>query len=196
AEVLDVANAVIDGTDAIMLSAETAVGKHPSRVIEAADRVCLGAERHSDESSDTNLLNVRFQRIDQAIAMAATFLSSHVSVQAIVAFTESGSTALWLSRVESPVPVFALSPSAPSRRRMALYRNVYPVPHDPKGESMDPVIREGLKLLWKKGALEAGDRVILTMGESLGNQGGTNTMRLIKMGADGRPEHQTELDLR
>jgi len=196
AEVLDVANAVIDGSDAVMLSAETAVGKHPARVIEAADRVCLGAERHRDQSGDANLLNVRFQRIDQAIAMAATFLSTHVSVQAIVAFTESGSTALWLSRVQSPVPIFALSPSAHSRRRMALYRNVYPVAHDPKGDSMDSAVRQGLRSLWRKGAIVTGDRVILTMGESLGNQGGTNTMRLIKLGADGSPEHQTELDLR
>jgi pyruvate kinase len=139
---------------------------------------------------------VRFQRIDQAIAMAATFLSTHVSVQAIVAFTESGSTALWLSRVQSPVPIFALSPSAHSRRRMALYRNVYPVAHDPKGDSMDEAVRQGLRSLWRKGAIVTGDRVILTMGESLGNQGGTNTMRLIKLGADGSPEHQTELDLR
>jgi pyruvate kinase len=196
AEVLDVANAVIDGTDAVMLSAETAVGKHPAKVVEAADRVCLGAERHRDQSGDANLLNVRFQRIDQAIAMAATFLSTHVSVQAIVSFTESGSTALWLSRVQSPVPIFALSPLASSRRRMALYRNVYPVAHDPEGNSMEEAIRQGLKLLWKHGAIVTGDRVILTMGESLGNQGGTNTMRLIKLGADGLPEHQTELDLR
>jgi pyruvate kinase len=179
-----------------MLSAETAVGKHPALVIQAADRVCLGAERHREQTGDIGLLNVRFQRIDQAIAMAASFLSTHVSVQAIVAFTESGSTALWLSRVQSPVPIFALSPSARSRRRMALYRNVYPVAHDPQGDAMDPVLMEGLRLLWRQGAIAAGDRVILTMGQNLGNQGGTNTMRLIKLGADGVPEHQTELDLR
>lgn len=196
AEVLDVANAVIDGSDAVMLSAETAVGKHPELVIQAADRVCLGAERHREQTGDVNLLNVRFQRIDQAIAMASTFLSTHVSVQAIVAFTESGSTALWLSRVQSPVPIFALSPSAHSRRRMALYRNVYPVANDPEGDSMEDVIPQGLNLLWSKGAIRAGDRVILTMGERIGNQGGTNTMRLIKLGADGEPEPQTELDLR
>lgn len=196
AEVLDVANAVIDGTDAVMLSAETAVGKHPALVIEAADRVCLGAERHREQSGKIDLLNVRFQRIDQAIAMAATFLSTNVSVQAIVAFTESGSTALWLSRVQSPVPIFALSPSARSRRRMALYRNVYPVAHDAGDGTMDSIIRESLKMLWDHGAIKAGDRVILTMGESAGNQGGTNTMRLIKLGGDGHPEHQTELDLR
>lgn len=196
AEVLDVANAVIDGSDAVMLSAETAVGKHPAIVVQAADRVCLGAERHREQTGEIDLLNVRFQRIDQAIAMATSFLSTHVSVQAIVAFTESGSTALWLSRVQSPVPIFALSHSARSRRRMALYRNVYPVAHEPGAESMDSMVTESLKMLWSHGEIEAGDRVILTMGERMGNQGGTNTMRLIKLGADGLPEHQTELDLR
>lgn len=196
AEVLDVANAVIDGTDAVMLSEETAVGKHPAMVIEAVDRVCLGAERHKDLDDDVNLLNVRYQRIDQAIAMAATFLSANVSVQAIVAFTESGSTALWLSRVQSPVPIFALSPNAASRRRMALYRNVIPVAHVPVGDSMAPVVSEALKLLWDNDAIRAGDRVILTMGENQGSQGGTNTMRLIRIGPDGQPESQAELDLR
>ncbi len=196
AEVLDVANAVIDGTDAVMLSEETAVGKHPTTVIEAVDRICLGAERHREETGDIKQLNVRFQRIDQAIAMAATFLSTNVSVQAIVAFTESGSTALWLSRVQSPVPIFALSPCASSRRRMALYRNVIPVAHVPQAESMDMVVTEALKLLWKNHAISAGDRIILTMGERQGDQGGTNTMRLVKVGPEGRAEHQAELDMR
>lgn len=194
AEVLDVANAVIDGTDAVMLSEETAVGKHPTMVVEAVDRVCLGAERHQDLDKNTNLLNVRFQRIDQAIAMAATFLSTNVSVQAIVAFTESGSTALWLSRVQLPVPIFALSPKAASRRRMALYRNVVPVAHVPESESMEPVVQEALKLLWDHDAIRAGDRVILTMGANQGNQGGTNTMKLIRIGPDGQPESQADLD--
>jgi pyruvate kinase len=196
AEVLDVANAVIDGTDAVMLSEETATGKHPARVVEAMDRVCLGAERHRELTGDIKQLNVQFQRIDQAIAMAATFLSTNVSVQAIVSFTESGSTAKWLSRVQSPVPIFALSPKARSRRRMALYRNVYPVAHNPKADMMEPSISEGLKVLWRAGAIVAGDRVIVTMGENLGGQGGTNTMRLIKLGAEGLPENQAELDLR
>ena len=127
AEVLDVANAVIDGTDAVMLSAETAVGKHPVTVVEAMHRVILGAERHHDKHQDIQQLNVRFERIDQAIAMATMFMATNVSVQAIVALTESGSTAQWLSRVRTSVPIFALSPLASSRRRMTLYRGVYPV---------------------------------------------------------------------
>jgi pyruvate kinase len=196
AEVLDVANAVLDGSDAVMLSAETAVGRHPVRVVEAMHRVCIGAESHSESEGDIDQLNVRFQRIDQAIAMAAMFLATHVSVQAILALTESGRTAQWLSRVQSSVPIYASSPNEGSRRKMALYRNVYPIAHQLTGTQTEPIIREGLKTLLELGHVEAGDRIIVTMGDQLGNRGGTNTMRLIKLGADGYPEHQSELDLR
>ncbi|MDT8319085.1 MAG: pyruvate kinase [Xanthomonadales bacterium] len=195
AEVLDVANAVIDGTDAIMLSAETAIGKHPVKVVEAVNRICLGAERHFDLEGDITQLNVRFQRIDQAIAMAAMFMATNVSVQAILALTESGSTAQWLSRVPSSVPIYGLSPNASSRRRMALFRNVYAVLHVPHEEDMNAAAQEALQALWRRGFVKAGDRVILTMGDKTGDEGGTNTLRLIKVGADGNCEHQSELDL-
>ena len=191
---LDVANAVIDGTDAVMLSAETAVGRHPVKVIEAMDRICLGAERHSDREGDRKLLNVRFQRIDQAIAMATMFMASSVSVQAIVALTESGSTAQWLSRVRSSVPIFALSPVAASRRRMALYRDVYPIAHDFDSDDVEVALEEGIQLLVKKGYIKAGDRIILTMGEYTGNEGGTNTMRLVQVGADGYSDFRQALE--
>ncbi|MEJ8569739.1 pyruvate kinase [Wenzhouxiangellaceae bacterium CH-27] len=195
AEVLDVANAVIDGSDAVMLSAETAVGKHPATVVKAMNRICLGAERHFDRVGESARLNVRFQRIDQAIAMAAMFMAKHVSVQAIVALTESGSTAQWLSRVQSSVPIFALSPNVASRRRMALFRNVYPVAHQPDGQDMDQVIGEVLNLLYRKRHVRTGDRVIVTLGDHLGDQGGTNTLRLLQIGAEGAAENQSELEL-
>ncbi len=195
AEVLDVANAVIDGSDAVMLSAETAVGKHPAKVVTAMHRICLGAEGHFDRVGVSLQLNVRFQRIDQAIAMAAMFMAKNVSVQAIVALTESGSTAQWLSRVQSSVPIFALSPNIASRRRMALFRNVYPVAHNPVGEDMDQVVQDVLRLLFRKQYVHAGDRVIVTMGDTLGNEGGTNTLRLLQLGSDGFVENQSELDL-
>lgn len=188
AEVLDVANAVIDGTDAVMLSAETAVGKHPVKVIEAVDRICRGAERHFDRVGDITHLNVRFQRIDQAIAMAAMFMATNVSVQAILALTESGSTAQWLSRVQASVPIYALSPEPRSRRKMALFRNVYPVPHEPKGDNIEDVIEAALQILWEIDAVSEGDRVIITMGHRLGSQGGTNSLRLITMGSGGHSE--------
>jgi pyruvate kinase len=138
---------------------------------------------------------VRFHRIDQAIAMAAMFMARNVSVQAIVALTESGSTAQWLSRVQSSVPIFALSPNVASRRRMALFRDVYPVAHQPAGEDMDAAIAEVLSLLYRKGHVRSGDRVIVTMGERLGHQGGTNTLRLLQIGAEGNAENQSELAL-
>jgi pyruvate kinase len=195
AEVLDVANAVIDGTDAVMLSAETAVGKHPVKVIEAMHRVCVGAERHCDDFEDIKQLNARFQRIDQAIAMAAMFMATHVQVHAIIALTESGSTAQWLSRVRTSVPIFALSPLASSRRLMALYRDVYPIAHVQKWDDIDQAVAEAISNLVEKGFLGPGDRVIVTMGDALGKEGGTNTLRLVQVGADGQADHQTELDL-
>jgi pyruvate kinase len=195
AEVLDVANAILDGSDAVMLSAETAVGKHPVKVVQAMHRICLGAERHYDRSGQVSNLNVRFERIDQAIAMAAMFMARNVSVQAIVALTESGSTAQWLSRVQSSVPIFALSPSVASRRRMALFRDVYPVAHEPVGVDIEKAIQDVLQILWRKGHVKGGDRLIVTMGEMLGDQGGTNTLRLIQLSPQGYIENQAELDL-
>jgi len=195
AEVLDVANAVIDGTDAVMLSAETAVGKYPVRVIEAMNRICLGAERHFELEGAVNQLNVRYQRIDQAIAMAAMFMATSVSVQAIVALTESGSTAQWLSRVRSAVPIYAFSPTASSRRRMAIFRDVYPVHLDSRSADTDQVIHEALQKLWRIGAVAAGDRVIVTMGDQAGKSGGTNTLRLIRLDSEGGSVSETKLDL-
>jgi pyruvate kinase len=184
AEVLDVANAVMDGSDGVMLSAETATGRHPAKVVEAMHRICLGAERHFDREGVSAPLTVRFQKIDQAIAMAAMYMAKNVSVQAIVALTESGSTAQWLSRVQSSVPIFALSPNVASRRRMAMYRDVYPVAHQPQGDDLNLIVEELLKLLKNKGLIKAGDRVIVTMGDKTGNQGGTNALRFVELGPD------------
>jgi len=195
AEVLDVANAVIDGTDAVMLSAETAVGKHPVKVIEAMNRICLGAERHSDREEEVGELVVRFNRIDQAIAMAAMFMATHVPIKAIIALTESGSTAQWLSRVQAAVPIYALSPNESSRRRMALFRNVSTAHHDPKGDDIEAIIEGALQILWKIGAVAEGDRVILTMGHKMNNEGGTNTLRLLQIDGQGRVDGRTELNL-
>jgi pyruvate kinase len=194
AEVLDVANSVFDGTDAVMLSAETAVGRHPQTVVEAMNRICLGAERHDDTRVNTAQLNVQFQRIDQAIAMAAMYMATNVSVQAIVALTESGSTAQWLSRVRSGVPIFALSPLRDTLRRMALYRGVYPVAHDIPSTDVEVTLSEGVGLLMKQGHIKVGDRIILTMGQHTHNEGGTNSLRLVQVGEDGYLENNPSLD--
>ncbi|MBT8060812.1 MAG: pyruvate kinase [Gammaproteobacteria bacterium] len=185
AEVLDVANAVLDGTDAVMLSAETAVGKHPVKVIESLNRICLGAERHFEREGDVTHLNVRFERIDQAIAMAAMFMATNVSVQAIVALTESGSTAQWLSRVQTSVPIFAFSTNSSSRRKMALFRDVFPVKQSSTSDDADEVVAEALRTLLAHGAIKENDRIIVTMGDEMCQSGGTNTLRFIKLDAAG-----------
>jgi len=195
AEVLDVANSVFDGTDAVMLSAETAVGRHPQTVVEAMDRICVGAEKHNETRLGCDNLNVQFQRIDQAIAMAAMFMANNVSVQAIVALTESGSTAQWLSRVRTAVPIFALSTQRSSLRRMALYRGVYPVAHDFQGTDVEESLLEGIRLLLQQGYIKVGDRIIMTMGEHTRNEGGTNSLRLVQVGADGYLEYNPSLDI-
>jgi pyruvate kinase len=189
AEVLDVANAVLDGTDAVMLSAETAVGRHPVKVIEAMNRICLGAERHFEAEGDITQLNVRFERIDQAIALAAMFMATNVSVQAILALTESGSTAQWLSRVQSSVPIYAFSTNDASRRRMAMYRDVFPVKQDSTSEDADEVVAEALRTLLAHGAVSNDDRIIVTMGDQMAKSGGTNTMRFIKLDAECRSQY-------
>ncbi len=194
AEVLDVANSVFDGTDAVMLSAETAVGRHPQTVVGAMNRICLGAERHADTNLEIDQLTAQFQRIDQAIAMAAMFMATHVSVQAIVALTESGSTAQWLSRVRSSVPIFALSPARDSLRRMALYRGVYPVAHDFPSADVEEALVEGVRLLIQQEYIKAGDRIILTMGEHTGDEGGTNSLRLVQVGEEGDLDYNPSLN--
>ena len=181
AEVLDVANAVIDGTDAVMLSAETAVGRHPARVIEAMARICEGAERHVQAHIPQRRLTIRPERTDQAIAMAAMITANNVPVHAIVAMTESGSTAQWLSRVRSPVPIIALSPNRASLRRMRLYQHVRPLFFGI--EEAEPVAftRLALQRVVEAGLGEPGQRVILTIGDEIGVEGGTNTMKIVTL---------------
>src|SRR5205807_4763986 len=126
AEVSDVANAVLDGTDAVMLSAETAAGRYPVETIEAMSQICVEAEKTDMSELDRDFLQRRFTRIDQSVAMAALFTANHLRVKAIAALTQSGSTALWMSRHNCGCPIFALTPEVASQRKMALYRNVRP----------------------------------------------------------------------
>ncbi len=185
AEVLDVANAVIDGTDAVMLSQETAAGKHPALAVAAMRRVCLGAERQFQPVENLAPGMHRLDRADQAIALAAMFLAGQISVRAIVALTESGATAQWLSRFRSTVPIYALSRNAAARRRMLLYRDVYPVDFDARDAGPTQAVREALAHLFALGRLGAGDRVLVTTGDHTGQLGGTNTLKLLQLGANG-----------
>ena len=187
AEVLDVANAVIDGTDAVMLSAETAVGRHPVLVIEAMSRICEGAERHVQAHVPSRRLNVRAERIDQAIAMAAMMTANNLAVQAIISLTESGSTAQWLSRVRSPAPIIALSPNRASLRRMRLFQHVYPLFFPPVDDELASAVAErALDHVRRAGLVSAGDRVLLTLGERQRVPGGTNTLKILTI--DGEDE--------
>ncbi len=191
AEVLDVANAVLDGTDAVMLSQETAAGKHPDKAVAAMRRVCLGAERQFEPTDDLNtntLANKNVDRPDQAIARAAMFLAGQIGTRAIVALTESGGTAQWLSRYRSSVPIYALSRRQGARRRMMLYRDVTPVDFDPHGVDPAHAAKAAIQHLYNMQRLAEGDRVILTHGDHTGQHGGTNTLKLLRVGPGGVAE--------
>src|SRR5918993_4882670 len=185
AEVLDVANAVIDGTDAVMLSQETAAGSHPVKAVEAMARICLGAERQFEMDTDYEKAPRNLERVDQAIAMSAMFLSEHIGVRAIVAMTESGGTARFLSRFRSSVPIYGLSRYDGARRRMAMMRDVFPVEFDSRGMASRDAARQAVKLLHEQGVLDVGDRVMFTSGDHMEHHGATNTLRLLQVGGEG-----------
>ncbi|MBT8143662.1 MAG: pyruvate kinase, partial [Gammaproteobacteria bacterium] len=178
AEVLDVANAVIDGTDAVMLSQETAIGDHPVTVIEAVARVCLGAERRTETMRSGHRIDMQFERTDEAIAMATMYCANHLPVEAIFALTESGSTALWMSRIRSGIPIFALTRHQATRRRATLYRGVYPVAFDVLEAESNRIGEFVISEMLKYGVIGKGDRVIFTRGDLSGISGGTNTMKI------------------
>ena len=185
AEVSDVANAVLDGTDAVMLSAETASGKYPVETVEAMARVCVEAERSADITLDREFLDRVFTRIDQSIAMAAIWTAHHLKVKAIAALTQSGSTALWMSRMNCGVPIYALTPDAGAVARMALYREVYPLQMSQEHTDRDRLLAEAETLLIERGVVDIGDLIVLTIGEPIGTAGGTNTLKIVRVG-----EHQ------
>jgi pyruvate kinase len=182
AEVSDVANAVLDGTDAVMLSAETAAGKYPVEVVESMARICVEAERSAEITLDREFLDRVFTRIDQSIAMAAIWTAHHLKVKAIAALTQSGSTALWMSRMNSGVPIYALTPDAESLGRMVLYRGVCPLAMKQQHTDRDRLLAEAEQLLIDRGVVEKGDLIALTIGEPIGTTGGTNTLKIVRVG--------------
>ena len=187
AEVSDVANAVLDGTDAVMLSAETASGKYPVEVIEAMDRVCREAEQTQPLSLDQEFLNRVFMRVDQSIAMAALFTAYHLKVKCIASLTESGSTALWMSRLNAGVPIYALTSQTSTRYRCALFRDVFPLMVRYIGHDREELLREAEKVLVEQKVVAEGDIIVLTIGEPIGKSGGTNTMKIVKVGEHLKP---------
>ncbi|CAH1747524.1 pyruvate kinase II [Thauera humireducens] len=182
AEVSDVANAVLDGTDAVMLSAETASGKFPVEVVEAMSRVCLEAEKSNEVTLDREVLNRVFTRIDQSIAMAAMWTAYHLNVKAIASLTQTGSTALWMSRLNCGVPIYALTPEVRARNQMTLYREVYPLLMSQTHQDRDVLLWEAEQILLEQGVVEYGDLIVLTIGEPIGASGGTNTLKIVRVG--------------
>jgi pyruvate kinase len=180
AEVSDVANAVLDGTDAVMLSAETATGQFPVKVVEQMAAICIAAEKSEAVTLDADFLDQTFTRIDQSIALGALFTAYHLNVKAIAALTESGSTALWMSRHRIHTPIFALTKRIGTQRAMAMYRNVTPIQID-VSKDRDTALTEVEQVLLSKGVVQSGDMVALTVGEPMGEAGGTNTLKIIKV---------------
>jgi pyruvate kinase len=182
AEVSDVANAVLDGTDAVMLSAESASGKYPVETIEAMHRICVEVEQTQSLSLEHDFLNRVFTRVDQSIAMAALFTAYHLKVKCIASLTESGSTALWMSRLNCGVPIYALTAQTSTRYRCALFRDVSPLMVKYVGHDREELLREAEKVLVENDVVKGGDLIVLTIGEPIGKAGGTNTMKIVKVG--------------
>ncbi len=185
AEVSDVANAVLDGTDAVMLSAETATGAHPDKVVAAMDRICHTAERNRITQVSGHRVECRFERVDEALAMATMYTANHFNIKAIIALTESGSTPLWMSRIRSGIPIFGLSRHTATQRRMTLYRGVYPIHFDLSETNWSDIEVHAIKELEKRVIVKYGDLVILTKGDHIGIHGGSNVMKILEVGKIG-----------
>ncbi|RMF96281.1 MAG: pyruvate kinase [Gammaproteobacteria bacterium] len=183
AEVSDVANAVMDGTDAVMLSAESAVGKYPVKAVATMSEICIGAETYHKMVApmSRHRMDDRFARVDEAIAMAAMYTANHLDVEAIIALTESGSTALWMSRIRSDIPIFALTRHSQTLCRVSLYRGVYPVAFDIVHTDANHVYQDVFTRLLDMRLVNEGDLVIVTKGDLEGVSGGTNGMKILRV---------------
>jgi pyruvate kinase len=181
AEVSDVANAVLDGTDAVMLSAETAVGKYPLETVEQMVQICSAAEDAEEVALDADFTGKTFTYIDQTIAMGALFTAHHLGAKAIVALTDSGSTPLWMSRHRIHIPIYALTTRENTQRRMALYRNVHALLLDTSTDR-DTALNQAEQHLKSRGIVNKGDVYAITCGEPMGSPGGTNMLKICKVG--------------
>ncbi len=184
AEVFDVANAVLDGTDAVMLSAESSIGNYPDKAVLHMSGICEETEKQAAIRTSDHRVNQRFSHIDETIAMSAMYAANHIRAKAIIAITETGSTCQWMSRISSGIPIFAFTRHEATRRRVTLYRGVYPVKFDVTTTDPQLANREVIALLRQKGMLDEGDCVLITKGDLLGKRGGTNSIKLIQVGAD------------
>jgi pyruvate kinase len=182
AEVFDVANAVLDGTDAVMLSAETATGRYPSETVRSMSDICMNAELESRALKSRHRIDDTFGRVDEAIAMATMYTANHLNVRAIATLTESGSTSLWMSRISSGIPIFALSRHESTCRKVNLYRGVFPVDFPTVHTNHAEANMEAVELMKKHNTIADGDLVIITKGDLMGAGGGTNAMKIVEVG--------------
>jgi len=182
AEVSDVANAVLDGSDAVMLSGETAVGKYPVESVRAMNRTCLASERRALKRVGDQRMRKVSSRVDEAIAMSAMYTANHLEVAAIAALTESGSTALTMSRVNSAIPIYALTRHEKTLRRVTLYKGVYPAKSEMLGKTHPKVNAEAIDVLLNCGVVSENDLVIITKGDLMGVDGGTNALKIVRVG--------------
>lgn len=179
AEVFDVANAIVDGTDAIMLSAETASGKHPVKTVQAMVRICLETEKQPSVTKSMHRMTDKFERMDEAIAMSAMYMANHTKIAGIASLTESGSTPLWMSRISSDIPIFAFSSQERTLGRVTLYKGVFPIPFAKEKMESASVTDSLIKALKVRGVVKAGDALIRTKGDLTGASGGTNSLKVI-----------------
>jgi len=183
AEVSDVANAVFDHTDAVMLSAETAAGQYPTQAVEAMDRICRGAESSRNLAKSGYRLDEQFDNIDETIALAAIYTANHLDgVKAIVCMTESGATPKQATRLRTSLPVFALSDNPATQTKVAMYRNVHTIPFSSSKMKTNEINQRAIDEVVKTGVASVGDLVVITKGDYVNAQGGTNTLKIVRIG--------------
>ncbi len=181
AEVSDIANAIFDCTDAIMFSAETATGKHPNLVVSSANTICLSSERNPVTSTSQHRIECTFEKTDEAIAMATMYIANHQNIAAIISLTESGTTPLWMSRIKSNIPIYALSPHVATIRRMTLYRDVYPIIFDHTQYTYQSIEKEAINDLIQRNLINKGELVLVTHGDIIGAPGKTNSVKILEV---------------
>ena len=180
AEVMDVSNAVLDGTDAVMLSAETAAGKYPVETVVAMANVCVGAEKHRSVNISNHRMDLTFNEISETVALSAMYAANHLDgVKAIIALTESGQTSKLMSRITSGLPIYSLSRHAKTLNKTAIYRGVYPIAFDSTNSNDETLSDDILNEVCKNATLAIGDKVILTHGDLMETVGASNTLKIL-----------------
>ena len=182
AEVFDVANAVIDGTDAVMLSGETSIGHYPDEAVKSMSRICEVAEKQRSVRESDHRINQRFETISEAVAMSSMYSANHIGAKAICSLTETGGTCLWMSRISSGIPIYAFTRHTATRRRVALYRGVYPMKFDITHSDPLEANKQMIDQLIEQNVVAEGDFVIITKGDLRGKRGATNNMKIIQVG--------------